>query len=117
MRPNLTFPHFEHYGLECRISTNALGCFCGHIAIEKGCLLYGENYMNIVGLSVHGGITYGEIENDKKYWIGFDCSHITDFIPMFQERGRIWTYDQVVAETKCLAEQVANLITQPKTVV
>jgi len=64
-------------------------------------------------LGVHGGLTYGP---DEDGWIGFDCAHgrdlcVSEHYPLpptiDEENYTVWTLEDVLAETRRLAEQIA----------
>lgn len=59
------------------------GHLCGYVQIPKDNILYLDTYEDM-DIDCHGGLTYGEII-DKKYWIGFDCAHSTDFVPSTEQ--------------------------------
>jgi hypothetical protein len=78
---------------------NAMGNWCGYVAVEPGHPLHGMDMGEIweaAELNVHGGVTYaeacqGEIchvpppgEPDNVWWIGFDCGHACDVSPYMQ---------------------------------
>lgn len=56
---------------------------------------------------VHGGITYGM---DAQGWIGFDTAHYGDQVDeyLLGAEGRIWTVEDVAAEARSLATQIAE---------
>jgi len=72
-----------------------LGHWCGYIMIPSGpfteCIAdrwtdsYGvASHISTAlgaGVTIHGGITYLELEEDDNLWIGFDCGHRRDFVP------------------------------------
>lgn len=92
--------------------------------------------INALGIAVHGGLTFarmvntidfGDISvvtvagaNENYYMIGFDCAHAGDapspmymseddplrFLPSCLIGGRIWTVDEVAAETESLVDQL-----------
>lgn len=62
----------------CRLKRQWGGYWCGYVQIPNEHPLYGEKCDNI---NVHGGITYHDIDIERNYWIGFDCSHMNDISP------------------------------------
>lgn len=81
--------YFIHDGIECRIhrmfakecSAHLFGGhLCGYISIPNDNSCYEKHYDDIE-IEVHGGLTYAELENDGKYWVGFDCAHSMDYVP------------------------------------
>lgn len=82
---------FKHKGYECliiRTSPEHMGHLCGYIQIPKDHKLYDLDYYEIeeiydYELPAHGGLTFaGELQNQQGYWMGFDCAHLGDFLPM-----------------------------------
>lgn len=61
---------------------------CGYVAIPSSHPFYKIEYPDI---KCHGGITYSRMglreydEDGKHYWIGFDCGHAGDKIPLMDE--------------------------------
>jgi hypothetical protein len=131
--------NFEFYyeGFKCRIKRMIAnensgrffgGHLCGYVMIPKDHPLFNKDYSDIDDIDVHGGLTYGELENEDEYWIGFDCAHSNDIVPSmmefrkifeveFQEKykrtptifkGEYRTWDWVMEQTKSLADQVIN---------
>ncbi len=114
---------FDYKGFKCMIIFNELIVAntkiknqkwrCGYIGIIKQHPLYKKDYNEIEerwGTSVHGGLTFSEIGDDRFYlknywWIGFDCNHSNDDM-------RYWTFERVKKEVKELAKQITikNLI-------
>jgi hypothetical protein len=97
--------------------------------------MFGKDY-NDIDVSVHGGLTFGEIEpcaeheDGQGYWFGFDCAHAGDasYDPdvdidtlsvdtqarllihrRYPAREHYWTQGEVERETELLAEQMAAL--------
>lgn len=81
---------FKHAGLDCLLSRNRFGVWCGYVAVTKQHPAFGARYDD-VKVDVHGGLTYsdecsGHIchateDDDKAYWFGFDCGHCYDLSP------------------------------------
>lgn len=101
-----------------------IGHYCGYTKTRLPSLSWknttyneGDNCVKLI--EVHGGITYGI---DKEDWVGFDCGHSKDvclengeiandgviFTPE-EERTNVWTVEDVVEETKYLADQISAL--------
>lgn len=140
------FFSFEHAGFHCFICRTMVwdgldndhlfgGNLCGYVDILEGHPWYGKDVFDsgtFPDVEVHGGLTYGEVVEEKKYRIGFDCAHSYDIIPsmikikkqimegmikdakdvkgidisnstIFRERYRNFNY--VMQQTKSLAEQ------------
>ena len=123
-------PHhlaFEHAGLPCVLHRGGMGAWCGYVAVPPEHPLHGKDYLDVEGVDVHGGLTYGEPcaghvchvpkpgEADDVFWLGFDMAHAFDYAPlMLGRRGprdgeRYRTMDEAKAETCRLAEQLAEI--------
>lgn len=89
-------PHrveFKWKGLDCMaIRNHRRGHWCGYVGVTKEHPLYKKDAMGI-GLEAHGGISYNEAcadivchmsdnSKDLTWWIGFDCMHGYDTVPM-----------------------------------
>lgn len=90
----------EETGLDCMARrAPSVGAWCGYVGIKEGHPLYGKNYVGCTedDIVVHGGITYSAYcqeeeketgichitkDDDKIYWIGFDCAHFNDMSPL-----------------------------------
>lgn len=113
-------------GLPCLIVRNDFGNLCGYVGVDKLHPLF-EMHYDGVEVSVHGGLTYSsecqhrichEVENEEKtWWLGFDCSHYGDFSPGlskyrgFDELNQDINYkDFSYVEQQCtnLARQIKN---------
>jgi len=82
---------------------------------------YGYDIPELMGLEVHGGITYGSRKNlcgihyrmGRGIWVGFDCAHCDDLVPAFQTlkiiSGEYADFNYVESHVRLLAEQVAKL--------
>jgi hypothetical protein len=139
---------FEHNGILCKIIRADTpkdpnqedvfgGHLCGYCRIPKNHIDYKCKKPFDLPYSVHGGITYGRLEEDEEYWIGFDCAHSGDIVPSLEifkkkygEYGGIKELKSqfpdapcfkehyrniqfVVEECKSLAEQIAEKILPP----
>lgn len=88
-------------GLDCLMVRNHFHSWCGYVGVPEGHVAYKADY-DEVPVSVHGGLTYGDVcmasdEEDGPsagichvpepgrpehvYWLGFDCGHAFDFQP------------------------------------
>lgn len=78
---------FTHAGFECRIIRNRLGALCGYVGVDESHKMYGKNYDDIRYIDVHGGLTFaGHLsDEDKLWWLGFDCSHAGDLLPIHED--------------------------------
>ena len=91
----------EHTGYVCLAKRNfKMGFWCGYVGIPEGHFLYGIEYNHMIyqGLDIyiHGGITFSGFcdeenpiegichvneNNQRIWWLGFDCGHDGDYIP------------------------------------
>lgn len=81
---------FEHAGLACIVHrTEVLGHLCGYVAVGPRHPVYDQGYDD-VDVDVHGGLTYaqrngdviGNVDTPDAWWLGFDCAHCNDLIPV-----------------------------------
>lgn len=131
--PWLFEPDYTSYkikDLHCIIKRGPSTSLCGYIGIP----ITKDPYKNLIPmenwheeLRVHGGITFTESSRismhrmfpefrytRKLLWIGFDCSHYQDLLPLtFMEFGRregqYRTIDYVKREIEKLAEQIIKV--------
>jgi hypothetical protein len=117
---------FVHVGFACFILRNPMGVWCGYVGVDKTHPHYGADYEGI-DVTAHGGLTYaskcdGDICHvpepgmpDDVWWFGFDCAHADDYVPsmgqlsMMSRYGTYKNQGYAIAETKRLAEQLAEL--------
>ena len=113
-------------GLPCIARRNEhMGNWCGYVGVPPGHPCYGKNYSE-VDVRVHGGLTYasgcqkenkdhgichvpGHGEPDDIWWLGFDCGHCNDLMPVWKmfPWSAYRTLEYVKAECARLAEQLA----------
>lgn len=83
-------PTTEHTFLTFAWRSTSLS-LCGYVGITKEHPYYGRRYntKEMMNLGVHGGLTFtGKLDmtdvkhSDKHWWLGFDCAHAFDYIPM-----------------------------------
>lgn len=85
---------FQYLGYDCMIhrflvdpnlnkNVYFAGHLCGYVKIPKLHVLHAAQNIQII--TCHGGLTCNNTDqnvmNSVGHWIGFDCAHITDFIP------------------------------------
>ncbi|MGV0369539.1 hypothetical protein ACUY29_12290 [Corynebacterium aurimucosum] len=119
---NDTARHFTHRGINCMTQ---LGPYTinGYIELPENhpWLDFPDTLEVHPDIEVHGGITYHEGRV-----IGFDTNHFGDghhpdaeltgqspvlpFLCGFGGTNHIWTWEEVEAETRCLAEQAAGAL-------
>lgn len=69
----------------------------GYVGVPKGHPWYGQDYMDI-RTDAPGGLTYGRVEEDGLFWIGFDTNHSYD-------NEETQAFEPVKAATRKLAHQ------------
>ena len=75
---------WRYKGLSCAVvQGREAGSRCGYVRVPPGHPEYGKHY-DSVEVSVHGGLTFAEIEpctehsDGQGWWFGFDCAHFQD---------------------------------------
>lgn len=75
---------WKHAGLSCAVVvTREAQNRCGYVRVPPKHPCHGKNYDN-VDVSVHGGLTFSELEpcqehaDGQGWWFGFDCAHFQD---------------------------------------
>lgn len=128
----------EATGLPCLIvRADVTGALCGYVGLGPGHPYYAESYSYIESEDeypeVHGGLTYAafcsgsvcheveEGEEEKVWWLGFDCAHCMDLSPAFakmlgnagldSEYERYKTLGYVRGEVESLARQLKKVET------
>ena len=116
------------------VAVNDLGYRCGYVGVPKRDPLYGMSYDDekiFDAIWVHCGLTFSGtrdfITPDDFWFFGFDCGHIGYAIDMTTPEGRarydreitslrnwlleghVWTLEEVIAESECLANQLIRL--------
>jgi hypothetical protein len=94
----------EATGLPCLIVRHPRsGHLCGYVGVPEGHMFFEQGYEDD-RIDAHGGITFGGFctegeraetgvchivepgENDRVWWLGFDCAHCGDLSPAYQDR-------------------------------
>lgn len=82
---------------------------CGYVELPEG-HPWRELAPWDVPATVHGGVSFaGRLRSREGHWVGFDCAHAGDAMPMLDGRmigDRVWSVDEVAEEVERLAEQV-----------
>lgn len=112
---------WRHNGTPCLMVRNRFGVWCGYAAVPPGHPLYGVPYQALSRIEVHGQLTYSDMcqgdvchvpapgEPDDVWWLGFDCGHVFDRMPVLEDYGSWGTYrdlEYVKRETEALADQI-----------
>lgn len=125
-------------GFDCLIHRGPSGALCGYVGVPEAHPLYEQDASNLnrsdyEQIQVHGGLTFsnycspsekpeygichtGEVANKKVWWFGFDCAHLGDICPKYDEEwrypeggGPYKDFDFVKRETEVLAGQLRSL--------
>ena len=76
-------------GYKCRIERQkSSGTLCGYVGVFKGHPVWGVNYNDADwenSISVHGGLTFSDTDDNGVHWFGFDTAHGGDFCPKLVE--------------------------------
>lgn len=105
-------------GLRCAIvRVPRMGHLCGYVKLPHGVKISAGKAGR---MAVHGGVTFNGKHRyyrlSRGRWVGFDCAHAFDVVPMFHER---WAQTQGAAyrdiefvKQQCtmLAEQISKRI-------
>lgn len=100
------------HGLDCHLLRGPLGAWCGYVGVLEGHPDYGVDY-GTLDYEVHGGLTYGQmgdgLRDETLWWLGFDCAHYNDFVPLLGRpfEGTYHTIEYAKKETENLARQIA----------
>ncbi|WEV51650.1 hypothetical protein OZX69_02860 [Lactobacillus sp. ESL0731] len=105
---------FTYKGYKCEVWRNPnLGFLCGYVMIPKDNKLFKVDYTDdeFPDLSIHGGITFSNCDEDSNWWIGFDCGHFSDLVPglsdnVSSENASYKDKNFVTNELKKLVDQV-----------
>ena len=116
--------------LDCLIVRNSSGNLCGYVGVPESHEHFKQGYGEL-DIDVHGGLTFASLcqpnaEGDHKgichtesgaankvvWWLGFDCAHCDDIIPLHDfTSGCDSTYknfNYVKRQTESLAEQLSS---------
>lgn len=85
-------------GLPCVLSRNPMyGTWCGYVGVPPGHPWHGRGWPELEDVQVHGCVTYADgtdpraphirsmanpREYDPYWWVGFDCGHAFDLMPV-----------------------------------
>lgn len=111
--------------LPCLIVRNGSGALCGYVGVDETHPYFQVPYDD-ADVAVHGGLTYAGLcqengkvchivedgENDKVWWLGFDCAHWNDFSPVV---AQYITWDRNYTQYKdvqYVTNEVTNLAKQ-----
>lgn len=86
-------------GLDCLMVRNRLGAWCGYVGVTEDHPWFEKDYQNL-DVDVHGSLTFADFcqpgkeeargvchvpfpgRSDRIWWLGFDCAHIQDLMPV-----------------------------------
>lgn len=121
-------------GLPCMIKRNRFGVWCGYVGVTEEHPSFGLDY-DLVDVDVHGGLTYVDFcqphkvgeeghaichvvedgENDRVWWLGFDCGHACDYLPATSVLVRFPSHgDETYRDQAFVTNEVQNLARQLK---
>lgn len=102
-------------GLPCFVRRNMdLLVLNGYVGVPEGHKYFGRyiEYDELSTLKVHRGVTFAYPGTHKHFgyhwWIGFDCAHAGDLVPIWADRHRDATYRDI----QYVQEQCAHLAIQ-----
>lgn len=114
-------------GYPCLIKrTDFSGHLCGYVGVSEGHPAFNKYYAD-VPVNVHGGLTYSDFcmdvqdeskgichsvekgENDRVWWLGFDCAHLYDEAPNKHHYGVYRDFSYVTNEIESLAKQLKQI--------
>ena len=105
--------------------------YCGdnYVGVNPGHPWHEKAYQNIEeSINVHGGLTYSgkcsgsichtpkEGEPDNVYWLGFDCSHLYDLVPLNTRYDGLCSPDDRYRDVGYVKNQVEYLAEQAECV-
>lgn len=107
----MTEERFKHAGLECRMTKQRMGHWCGYVKrpYDVEPVRWTSDYDSKHGevldaeVDVWGGITWGP---DEDGWVGFDDAHSRSLV---DHRPEVTDKVAVKEETKRLAEHIQAL--------
>lgn len=88
------------------------GHLCGYVKLTRDNDYFGKEYDDIP-LNCHGGLTYAS-EHDGIWLIGFDCAHLGDLKPFYNDNevygndGLYKDMEYVVKECESICEQISE---------
>ena len=111
---------WESHGFICNVVRNrSAGHLCGYVSIPSTHPCYGkfENDDLLSVIDVHGGITWSRNIHPKlkvdtgTWWLGFDCGHYGDIVPLKLNYGSCMSGD-TYKNFEYVTKQVNNLAKQ-----
>lgn len=117
-------------GLRCVVLANhEVGHRCGYVGVGKEHICYGRDYDEVLGIDIHGGLTYSKAAQDYPvksdlYFFGYDCGHCGDQIdpdiftgdwkPIRYSDSSVKTFEFCIKECETLADQLINYTEDPE---
>lgn len=96
--------------LDCLMVRNPVGALCGYVGVQPGHPWHGKDYDAVEPYpEVHGGLTFASFCQEgaedgpgvchvpapgrpaNVWWLGFDCAHIHDIAPKYDDVGELPT--------------------------
>lgn len=119
--------------LPCLVVRGPSGALCGYVGVSEAHSYFQKDY-NDCDVDVHGGLTFASLcshhgedleqgvchvveegDNDRVWWLGFDCGHCGDVMPRFdsavhsEEYASYKTVAYVQQECASLAAQLVEV--------
>jgi hypothetical protein len=110
---NIKVKEWTHKGLKCAICRGKMS-LCGYVHVPKDHPHASKQYDD-VDANVHGGLTFRCKAMNGGAWFGFDTGHSGDYMrielsdgTVFEEKGKVWTEENMEVEVNQLADQFAD---------
>ena len=115
---------WQAFGTQCAIMRGPFGAWLGYARLPDQHPWIDKKPSELMHVQVHGGVSYSN-SNVRHWWIGFDCSHAYDLMPIMHtavfrnsfpnmsrlmgdfNRFHYWTFADAKAETERMASQVS----------
>ena len=98
----------EATGLPCIVKRSRYGAWCGYVGVSESHPYFQTHYNDVSDIEVHCGLTFSDFcqpyepgeevdkichvvedgENDRVWWLGFDCGHTWDIQPGMEKFNR-----------------------------
>jgi len=99
---------FEYKGFVCEIKRHkTMKHLCGYVYIPEG----HPAFNNENTYSIHGGITFCQVDVSGEWCLGFDCGHAGDLSPGLQLLG-FQEEDYVYRDWQFVTEEIHSLVNQ-----
>ena len=133
----------EETGLPCMLVRNRMGALCGYVGLSPSHPFYEKGYDDGPNdkVNVHMGFTFAEFcqdktgcpdlerlesegichvveegEEEKIWWLGFDCNHAWDFAPGYHLPNHFPRTDETYKNVHFVKQECASVAMQLKKV-